>query len=210
MLVDSSSTYNFIDEFTTRKVGCHMSGSPPMSVVVIDRNRILCNQMCVGLVWKMVGQEFKKDLRPNTMGFSTTKDGICFNQKKIVLRQLPLTILQLMQGKTLVKALQLPPQLYSYSYALSKQYKTLISILVQKVRIKSILNRRSNWNNCCWNMKTCSMKIRNYLQSKAIITELYYMKELILLMWGHTNIPHSKEYHGRVDSINARQRYHQT
>lgn len=50
MLVDSSSTYNFIDEFTTRKVGCHMSGSPPMSVVVTDRNRILCNQMCVGLV----------------------------------------------------------------------------------------------------------------------------------------------------------------
>lgn len=62
ILIDSRITHNFIDEFTVKKFGCQVSSCPTLIVVIVDRNRIKCDQMCAALTWKIQSQQFKIDL----------------------------------------------------------------------------------------------------------------------------------------------------
>ena len=36
VLIDSGSTHNFLDEGTTKKLGCQLTGMPPLSVTVAN------------------------------------------------------------------------------------------------------------------------------------------------------------------------------
>lgn len=62
--MDSGSTHNFMDAAIVQRLGCQLEDCTLVTVVVADGNRMQCNQVCVcvGMAWRMQGQEFKTDL----------------------------------------------------------------------------------------------------------------------------------------------------
>ena len=40
ILIDSGSTHSFLDDSTARKLKCQFTGTPPLSVVVANGNRV--------------------------------------------------------------------------------------------------------------------------------------------------------------------------
>lgn len=63
ILIDSGSTHNFIDSFTSKQLGCSLLEHSPMIVVVVaNGERIRCDKICAGLKWKMQGVECEADL----------------------------------------------------------------------------------------------------------------------------------------------------
>lgn len=57
--MDSGSTHNFVDAAIVQRLGCQLEDCTLVTVVVVDGNRMQCNQVCVGMAWRMQGQEFK-------------------------------------------------------------------------------------------------------------------------------------------------------
>lgn len=68
ILIDSGSTHSFLDNSTARKLKCQLTGTPPLSVVVANGNRVLSNSACLGFMWKMQKDEFEADLRLLQLG----------------------------------------------------------------------------------------------------------------------------------------------
>lgn len=111
--------------FTVEKLGCKAVSSSPVTVVVADGNKLQCDKMCVGLSQKMHEHEFKGGflvlplkgcqmvleiqwlvfLCPIIWDFKQLRMEFFIGKKKVVLRRSPLPKLQLMQGKSLIKAL---------------------------------------------------------------------------------------------------------
>ena len=125
-------------------------------MVVADGYITQCDRMCLGMKWKMQGVEFQADvlilpiersqmvlgiqwlvmLGPILWDFSKLRMEFTVRSKKVVLRGSPQPKLQLMSGKSLLKALQLPiemckVQLCSLMGKLVEQNKTVVSELVQ-------------------------------------------------------------------------------
>lgn len=61
ILVDSSSTHNYVNAFTIQKLGFQVGDCPLVAVMVDDGSRVQCSQICVGMSWRMQGLEFKAD-----------------------------------------------------------------------------------------------------------------------------------------------------
>lgn len=49
ILIDLSSTHNFIDTCIAEQLGCDLSKSPPVKVVVANGDKILCDKICARL-----------------------------------------------------------------------------------------------------------------------------------------------------------------
>lgn len=46
ILIDSSSTHNFLDISIAKKLGCTTSSMSPQAVIVADDNHIACQHKC--------------------------------------------------------------------------------------------------------------------------------------------------------------------
>lgn len=62
VLIDSGSTHNFLDEGTTKRMGCKLIDTQPLSVTVANNNKVMSKSACVGFCWEMHGEEFEVDL----------------------------------------------------------------------------------------------------------------------------------------------------
>lgn len=131
ILIDSGSTHNFIDSITAERLGCGMTENSPVTVIVANGDRILCNKVCAGLKWKMQGVEFEAGLLVLPLegcqmvlgiqwlillgsilwNFKELRMEFMVGKKKVVLRGSPQPRLQLMQCKSLAKALPLPSEM---------------------------------------------------------------------------------------------------
>lgn len=63
ILIDSGSTHSFLDESTTERLKCQLTGTPPLSVTVANGSRVMSNSACNGFGWEMQGERFEADLR---------------------------------------------------------------------------------------------------------------------------------------------------
>jgi len=62
VLIDSGSTHSFLDESMAKKLGCEVSNSHSLSVIVANGNKVLSQSSCLGFCWEMNGEEFMADL----------------------------------------------------------------------------------------------------------------------------------------------------
>ncbi|KAH0725426.1 hypothetical protein KY284_001291 [Solanum tuberosum] len=53
ILIDSGSTYKFIDEGNVKETGHEVSYCPPVRVTVADKNYVMCTSHCQEFSWKM-------------------------------------------------------------------------------------------------------------------------------------------------------------
>ncbi|KAH0730200.1 hypothetical protein KY289_001388 [Solanum tuberosum] len=53
ILIDSGSTYKFMDEGNVKETGQEVSYCPPVRVTVADRNYVMCTSHCQEFSWKM-------------------------------------------------------------------------------------------------------------------------------------------------------------
>ncbi|KAK6160382.1 hypothetical protein DH2020_003763 [Rehmannia glutinosa] len=63
ILIDSGSTLRFIQEATTRKLGCHLEPAKPILVKVANGQRMVSSQRAANFKWVMQGQTFTYSLR---------------------------------------------------------------------------------------------------------------------------------------------------
>lgn len=68
LLIDSSSTHNFLDIATAEMLGCPMEEINAMKVSVRNGNVMNCNKMCCGLGWVMQGESFTTNVYFDTFG----------------------------------------------------------------------------------------------------------------------------------------------
>lgn len=62
ILIDSSSTHNFLDFNTAAQVGCKITACPPISMHVADGNKIQCSSISPVFLWKMQGLEYEANI----------------------------------------------------------------------------------------------------------------------------------------------------
>ncbi|GJV36581.1 reverse transcriptase [Tanacetum coccineum] len=62
ILVDSSSTHNFVDVQCAKKLGCEIRNICPLQIEVSGENQMMSTTVCKSLVWTSQGQEFKGDI----------------------------------------------------------------------------------------------------------------------------------------------------
>ncbi|XP_071728193.1 uncharacterized protein [Rutidosis leptorrhynchoides] len=62
ILIDSGSTHNFLDINVAKKLGCKISGTPPLSVFVPGGNQTLSANQCHNFQWQLNGETFKSDV----------------------------------------------------------------------------------------------------------------------------------------------------
>jgi len=48
VLIDSGSTYSFLDESKARRLGCKLTGTQPLSVTMANVNKVMSKSVCVG------------------------------------------------------------------------------------------------------------------------------------------------------------------
>ena len=48
VLIDNGSTHSFLDENTTKKLNCRLTGTQPLTVTVDNGNKVLSNLACAG------------------------------------------------------------------------------------------------------------------------------------------------------------------
>ena len=53
ILIDNGSTHSFLDEGTTKKLKCSLTGTHPLLVTVANEQKVLCKSTCVGFCWQM-------------------------------------------------------------------------------------------------------------------------------------------------------------
>ncbi|XP_052292019.1 uncharacterized protein LOC127900817 [Citrus sinensis] len=68
ILIDSSSTHNFLDVSVAKRTGCEVQQDKPLMVPVANGSKIASAATCKQLVWSMQGREFKADMRLIPLG----------------------------------------------------------------------------------------------------------------------------------------------
>jgi len=59
ILLDSGSTYNFLDLIVARKLGCTIEQTPMQSVAVANGNHLQCLHICKGFKWRLHNADFE-------------------------------------------------------------------------------------------------------------------------------------------------------
>lgn len=62
VLIDSGSTYNFMDLAVAKKLGCKLQTIPSFAVSVANESKIHSSIMTCGVTWNMQGVTFKVDM----------------------------------------------------------------------------------------------------------------------------------------------------
>ena len=62
ILIDSSSTHNFLDIGVAKKLGCEVEEIGPMKVDVANGSSLACVAICRGLTWTLQGSKFTTDV----------------------------------------------------------------------------------------------------------------------------------------------------
>ena len=62
ILVDSSSSHNFVDVDLAKRLGCKLEPINLQSVTVADGNKLQCYYMCRNFRWRLQGTEFCSDI----------------------------------------------------------------------------------------------------------------------------------------------------
>nr|XP_016489435.1 PREDICTED: uncharacterized protein LOC107809347 [Nicotiana tabacum] len=62
VLIDSGSTHSFIDATTVKKSGYQAQPFPPVIVIVVDGNYVMCTSICTSYQWKMQSRPFQENL----------------------------------------------------------------------------------------------------------------------------------------------------
>lgn len=123
ILMDSGSTHNFLDIHTTKKLGCRMKSTCPLTVSVAGGTKMISQYMVKNFQWKIQGVLFTSDVMLLPLGgcelvlgvqWLSTLDTIkwnfkeltmkfLFNGKKVILRGTNQSELTWMSGKQLSK-----------------------------------------------------------------------------------------------------------
>ncbi|GKC52905.1 putative mitochondrial protein [Tanacetum coccineum] len=62
LLMDTRSTHNFLDLFTAKKLGCKLTKTYPLQVIVAGENKMASHYKVYGFQWSMQGYQFKTDV----------------------------------------------------------------------------------------------------------------------------------------------------
>jgi len=62
ILVDSGSTYNFMDEHLAHQLGCELEPITGQAVATADGNTMQCQYVCKNFKWMLQGTEFMYDV----------------------------------------------------------------------------------------------------------------------------------------------------
>ena len=62
ILVDSSSTHNFVDMDLTRRLGCKLKPISLQPVTMADGSKLQCHYMCKDFLWRLRATEFCSDI----------------------------------------------------------------------------------------------------------------------------------------------------
>ncbi|GKC91516.1 reverse transcriptase [Tanacetum coccineum] len=118
ILVECSSTYNFMDLNIAKKLGCQLISACPLQVEVAGGNNLISNYICKGFAWRCRGEEFETNVMLFSLGgcemvlgiqwlstlgnilnnFKEIKMEFKYNGKKILLRGTLKDELQWMRG----------------------------------------------------------------------------------------------------------------
>ncbi|GKA51258.1 retrotransposable element Tf2 [Tanacetum coccineum] len=132
ILKDSGSTHNFLDCNTTKKLGCPLTSTYHLQVIVANGNNMMTSKMC-RMKWSLHGEDFVADMMILPLGgcemvlgiqwLSTLGNIICnfrdlkmsfqYNGKTINFTGSQKGVIQWMQGKQLAKNMGIQGQLSS-------------------------------------------------------------------------------------------------
>ncbi|GJW52952.1 putative mitochondrial protein [Tanacetum coccineum] len=121
ILIDSGSTYNFVDTSTAKRIGCRISATVPLQVDVADSNKLISTLVCKKLTWQLQGEVFETDAMLVPLGgcemvlgvqwlatlgniqwnFREMRMAFEYKGKTVILRGIQKSTLQWMQGKKL-------------------------------------------------------------------------------------------------------------
>ncbi|GJY88666.1 retrotransposable element Tf2 [Tanacetum coccineum] len=62
LLMDTGRTYNFIDLFTTKKLGCKLTKTYPLQVTIAGGNKMIIQYMVYDFRWSIQGYQFKTNV----------------------------------------------------------------------------------------------------------------------------------------------------
>ncbi|GJY60640.1 retrotransposable element Tf2 [Tanacetum coccineum] len=62
LLMDTRSTHNFLDLITAKKLGCKMTKTYPLQVIVAGGNKMVSQYKVYGFLWSIQGYQFKTDV----------------------------------------------------------------------------------------------------------------------------------------------------
>ena len=62
ILIDSGSTHSFLNEKTTKDLGCDLQKTFPLSVTVANGNKVYSKSKCADFSWEMQGEEYITEL----------------------------------------------------------------------------------------------------------------------------------------------------
>ena len=62
ILIDSGSTYNFLDLATAKRLHCKIKKIPPLQVVVANGQQLVCTSVCHNFAWSLLGEVFTTDV----------------------------------------------------------------------------------------------------------------------------------------------------
>ena len=57
-----------MDENIAKKLGCRLTGTQPLSVIVANGSKVISKSSCIGFQWEMHGERFATDLRLLKLG----------------------------------------------------------------------------------------------------------------------------------------------
>ncbi|GJV06167.1 reverse transcriptase [Tanacetum coccineum] len=68
ILIDTSSTHNFIDTKVAKKVGCLVKNTCPLQVSVAGGKTLVSTNICPDFVWKLQGETFSANMMTLSLG----------------------------------------------------------------------------------------------------------------------------------------------
>lgn len=67
-LVDSRSTYSFVDPTLVHQLKLNTEHVAPLTMTVANGEQLRCDQICKGLLWEVQGEQFEQDCRMLKLG----------------------------------------------------------------------------------------------------------------------------------------------
>ncbi|GJY74661.1 retrotransposable element Tf2 [Tanacetum coccineum] len=161
ILLDSGGTHNFLDCNTAKKLGCPLTSTYPLQVIVAIGNNMMTSKMC-RMKWSLQGENFVADMMILPLGgyemilgiqwLSTLGNIICnfkdlkmsfqYNGRTINLRGSQKGVVQWMQGKQLAKNIGIEAQLSS------------MILCVYPESVLSMVSAKPNTHNVPENLQT--------------------------------------------------------
>lgn len=63
LLIDSGSTYNFLDPVTAKTISCELQPSQPIMVTMGDEYKVMSTAFCPKFCWEMQGHKYETEMR---------------------------------------------------------------------------------------------------------------------------------------------------